>query len=81
MSCCGNRRQQLRMSTREREPSQPRRYSTAFFQYVGRTALTALGTGTAQQYRFHRPGAIVAVDPRDAASLARIPQLRQVHHP
>lgn len=81
MGCCGNRRQQLSMAARGQQQSQPRRYSVMFFQYVGKTGLTAQGVATSRQYRFHRPGCIVPVDPRDASSLARIPLLRQVHRP
>jgi hypothetical protein len=48
------------------------------FQYIGETALTALGLATGRQYRFAHPGAILQVDARDRASLSGIPNLRQV---
>ena len=48
------------------------------FQYVGKTALTAVSPTSGRQYRFGHPGAIVEVDPRDRASLANIPSLRQI---
>jgi hypothetical protein len=48
------------------------------FQYVGKTALTALSPTSGRQYRFGHPGALVEVDPRDRASIANIPSLRQI---
>lgn len=48
------------------------------FQYTGPTALTAIGPLSGRRYQFTRPGAVLAVDPRDRASLAAIPNLRQV---
>jgi len=48
------------------------------FQYVGKTALTAIGLVSGRQYRFGYPGAILQVDPRDRASLAAVPNLRQI---
>jgi hypothetical protein len=46
------------------------------FQYVGQTALTAIGPITGRQYRFSYPGAIVEVDPRDRESLSAVPNVR-----
>jgi hypothetical protein len=48
------------------------------FQYVGKTALAAIGLVSGRQYRFASPGAILQVDPRDRASLAVVPNLRQL---
>jgi hypothetical protein len=47
------------------------------FEYVGKTALTAIGPVSGRHYRFSRPGAILEVDPRDGASLAAVPSLRK----
>jgi hypothetical protein len=47
------------------------------FEYVGKTALTAIGPVSGRHYRFSRPGAILEVDPRDSASLAAVPNLRK----
>jgi hypothetical protein len=58
-----------------RPPAQPR---AAVFQYIGKTGLTAIGPVSGRHYRFSHPGAIVEVDPRDRASLALVPNLRQV---
>ena len=46
------------------------------FEYVGATALTVIGPASGLRYRFGRPGATLAVDPRDRAALAAIPLLR-----
>jgi hypothetical protein len=47
------------------------------FQYIGGSGLTVQGPVTKRLYRFAAPGAVVAVDSRDAPSLARVPQLRR----
>jgi hypothetical protein len=46
------------------------------FEYVGATALTVIGPGSGLRYRFDRPGAALAVDPRDRAALEAVPLLR-----
>lgn len=77
MSCCGQQRSNVAESFSEMK-KQP--LSThVFFQYIGQTALTALGTATGNRYRFDSPGAIVAVDYRDQSSMRGIPHLRQVN--
>ncbi len=82
MPCCGQQRGQFNGPAipRNAEPAAPRpeRYAAAYFEYVGKTALTAIGPVTGARYRFERPGARVAVDPRDRRSLAAVPNLRQV---
>jgi hypothetical protein len=63
-------------------PPHPRaqglRVSRVFFEYVGRTGLTVVGSGSGRRYRFDRPGARLEVDLKDRASLAGVPHLRQV---
>jgi hypothetical protein len=59
----------------------PRRYSVAYFQYLGRTALTVAGPVSGKLYRFDGPGVTVAVDLRDRTSLAAVPHLQQVVGP
>jgi hypothetical protein len=49
----------------------------AAFEYIGKTALTAIGPASGRHYRFSHPGAIVAVDARDSASLETVPNLRR----
>ncbi len=57
------------------------RYSDAYFQYLGKTAMTVAGPVSGKRYRFNGYAAIVAVDLRDRRSLAAVPNLRQVRHP
>jgi hypothetical protein len=51
---------------------------TAYFEYIGTAAMTAVGGFTNRQYRFPAPGVPVAVDARDRWSLARIHLLREI---
>jgi hypothetical protein len=85
MSCCGGRRVQamhgFAHQTPPRRPAQAMRYSHAFFQYVGTTALTVVGAATGTRYRFDSPGATVAIDFRDQQSLLNVPNLRRVNSP
>jgi hypothetical protein len=87
MSCCGKKREEIRRKIPVRQPNNPaqplgftqppiRREAEAF-QYVGKTALTAIGPGTGRRYRFSHPGAIVEVDLRDSPYLATVPNLRK----
>ncbi|MED5620948.1 hypothetical protein [Ideonella sp. BN130291] len=46
------------------------------FEYVGATALTVIGPASGLRYRFDRPGARLAVDPRDRIALEAVPLLR-----
>ncbi len=48
----------------------------ALFEYVGPTALTVFGPASGRRYRFERPGATLAADPRDHGALRLVPQLR-----
>ena len=86
MSCCGRPRTAtpLPPSTGARPapagPARPapRAPSSVSFRYEGPTRLQAEGPITHLRYRFEHCGAIVAVDARDAPSLAAIPHLRRV---
>jgi hypothetical protein len=84
MACCGRRSPPLggSMQTTHRATApvraQPMRYGYVFFEYVGSTALTVIGRGTGKHYHFSRPGARVAVEPVDQASLSGVPNLRRV---
>jgi hypothetical protein len=53
-------------------------HSSQMFEYVGRTALTVLGTVSRRMYRFERAGAQMEVDPRDVLSLSALPLLRRI---
>ncbi len=48
------------------------------FEYLGGSVLTVVGQGSGLQYRFVGHGARHSVDPRDRASLAAVPSLREV---
>jgi len=51
---------------------------TAYFSYLGQTGITVTGPYSGRAYRFTANSAPVAVDARDAAALARVPNLRMV---
>ncbi len=73
MPCCGRNRTQATTTTAIPRASSP--FSS--FQYIGASGLTVQGPVTKRLYRFAAPGAVVAVDARDAPSLARVPHLRR----
>jgi hypothetical protein len=81
MSCCGKSRGLMMQpgpaiqSAPHSVAGQPR---TLEVQYTGKTAITAVGRVTGRQYRFGAPGARVAIDPRDRASIRAVPNLREV---
>ena len=56
----------------------PARQQGTTFQYVGKTAITVVSPLSGRQYRFGYSGAIVQVDPRDRASIAVVPNVRQI---
>jgi hypothetical protein len=87
MPCCGKAVPQIQRTTANRNtssarnsalPAQPTAIKSAYFRYVGKTGLTVTGPVSATLYRFQANGASLAVDPRDAASLSRVPNLRLV---
>ena len=89
MSCCGKMRASagapgMIASAAGAAPAYARaprlRVSRVIFEYVGRTGLTVIGLGSGRRYRFDRHGARLEVDLKDRASLAGVPQLRQVIH-
>lgn len=85
--CCGKSRAMFRGAAPNHPPIRPEQgtiaptqlnhYPGAAFEYIGSSGLTVMGPVTGRQYRFDRPGARVSVDPRDRASIAAIPLLRQ----
>jgi hypothetical protein len=85
MGCCGRQRAQV-VSTAPAPASRrdPLRFAPlpashrTRFQYIGRTALTAIGRATGRTYRFGKSGEVQEVDPRDRASLLGVPLLREV---
>lgn len=91
MGCCGNRRAVLSHHDQTqvlRPPGATPGHAPGhvpvervYFQYAGQTALNVRGTFSRQSYRFAAPGAVVAVDGRDAPSMAAVPLLRRVKPP
>lgn len=47
------------------------------FQYTGHSGMTVFGPVTGLRYRFTGPGAVIAVDPRDAPSVDGVPRLQR----
>jgi hypothetical protein len=90
MPCCGQKRAQFttipgaeRSPAFDRAPLAPPTGRPAaplplLFEYQGATAATVIGPVTRRVYRFDGPRARVAVDPRDAPSIAALPNLRRV---
>jgi hypothetical protein len=86
MYCCGERRAQQRRTPNGfvHELAAPRASAgrlpmgAAYFEYLGATAITVVGSVTGRQYRFATPGVPVVVDARDRWSLARVPLLHEV---
>jgi hypothetical protein len=60
-------------------PKTQRRANVALYEYVGATGMTVTGPLSGAQYRFAHPGAKVQIDPRDASSMAGLPNLRRIH--
>ena len=88
MTCCGNRRVAAgamasppAANARPAPVAETRRFGVAYFQYTGQGGVIVTGPATGNRYRFEANGAIVAVALGDRASLARVPQLRQVAGP
>lgn len=91
MGCCGNQRRHFSVAAPTQRGTarpqaadfhrEPKRSAYAYFQYLGGKGLTVHGPVSGQRYRFDRPGAIIAVDPRDRRSVAAVPNLRQVSSP
>jgi len=79
MGCCGKIRQALPVENNQARPITytPPAPSFQYFEYTGKTALTAIGVATGARYRFTSPGAAVAVDSRDAPSMIAVPSLRR----
>ena len=72
--CCGKHRQQINTPAPPR-PAAPT--PGVPFEYQGATALTLVSPLTSRKYRFERPGAQIAVDPRDVPWLTFVPQLKR----
>jgi hypothetical protein len=80
MACCGQRRAMASSNGRIAETGRPPRLTSreALYEYTGGTSMTVRGSVSQRTYRFEQPGARVQIDPRDAASMAGLPDLRRV---
>ena len=92
MSCCGNKRSQFYGAGAAHPVGNPNAHlgqdqvpsarlaapTPVLFEYVGMTGLSAMGPVTQKLYRFDAKHARVAVDPRDAAAIAGVPNLKRV---
>jgi hypothetical protein len=85
MPCCGQARVQAqgaishqRASVAQRPAPQPGVGQTVYFRYFGQTGLTVTGPASARVYQFAANRSPVPVDARDAASFARVSNLRMV---
>jgi len=84
MSCCNKKRAQWAVPASVAAPPQPgpsrpaeaTTLRTVNFEYVGDEGISVRGEITRAQYRFQARGVRVAVDHRDAAYLAAMPNLR-----
>lgn len=80
MGCCGKNRAAARFTEVHETPRvtfTPPVTSAEYFEYVGKTALTAVGSVTRRRYHFAGPGAVVEVDGYDAPGMAGVPNLRR----
>ncbi len=66
MACCGGRRV---------GPVATAPAGSVTFEYVGRSTLWVVGAVTRRNYWFGQAGARVAVDARDAVSMAGVPHV------
>jgi hypothetical protein len=83
MSCCGNKRRPWYEKQTSSPAAQPARSGPVAarrvaLEYVGGTALTAVGSITRARYRFEAPGAVLQIDARDAPAMLAVPHLRRV---
>lgn len=86
MPCCGQQNTQFQMSAQTTQQTHrsvgsplPANYRySVFFEYIGPTGLTVVGSATNKKYRFERTGSRVEIDLRDRPSLAQVPNLREV---
>ena len=77
MCCGGARRGHVHSATLPETHGTRRDVPRVRFTYIGRSALTVVGSATHTLYRFDEPGTTIAVDRRDAYGLAAVPTLRR----
>jgi len=88
MSCCGHKRALLygaipiqhsnSHTAASMPPPQATVVSAVTFEYLGETGVSAVGAITRKLYRFAGKHTQLAVDARDAPSIAAVPNLRRI---
>jgi len=79
MTCCGEKREQLRTQTLHQRANESNAVNgRVVFEYTGGASAVVKGAVTGRGYAFLGYGSRVAVDARDAASLAGLPYLQRV---
>ena len=85
MPCCGQQKSENRFRAKAQlihksaaAGTRPQYRYAVYFEYVGLTGLTVIGSATSKKYRFDRPGSRVEIDPRDRPSISKVPNLREV---
>jgi hypothetical protein len=87
MCNCGNKRNELfaelvinEVDNRdyiEITPGNPGNKDT-WFEYIGKTALTVIGPGTGNYYRYYSPGEVQIIHADDVAGMMNVGVLRMV---
>jgi hypothetical protein len=77
MGCCGKNLTISRGVSPRIPSAQVHHPGIVYFRYLGRSSITVIGPVTGRAYRFVA-GNRVGADPRDAPSLAAVPQVEQV---
>ena len=80
MSCCGSKRADWQSIDQPRTPQAPNG-GAVYFRYWGSGSFTVTGPATGRSYRISGGGAVIAADPKDAPSLAAVPQFVQIARP
>ena len=84
MSCCGNKRSAWAHtdssgSQRIETPYEHKKIAEdVYFEYIGATALTVIGSVSGKKYRFLFTGDRQLIDSRDASGMAGVPVLKKV---
>jgi hypothetical protein len=84
MCNCSNKRNSLSEHTNlQNEVIRSKKHHSTIndvqFQYVGKTALSAVGSITGKRYRFNYTGDIQLIDYRDVHSMTAIPVLKKIN--
>lgn len=84
MCNCGNKRNDIvgipsfKQNNQNIGPQKSSMWPDAYFEYIGKTALTVTGNISGKQYRFNSPGGKQLIDYRDASGMMKVPVLKRV---